>query len=185
MFTKQCPAPLNRRCFPTRPLAACLSATSLLSQPLLYCPSHFFTARIAHTPATLRRSAHRGTSPIRKRHPLGPYTKTMPRDIWWPQGGGRFLMSEVPLYSYERGTPVWLVPPTHPAALQSIHPPSPPLSAARSLAIALTRADALSLFLITLCPLHTHSYTPAAAARFTGVPRPEENSHPPRTPLEA
>ena len=27
---------------------------------------------------------YRGTSLIRKRHPLGLYTRTMPRDIWWP-----------------------------------------------------------------------------------------------------
>ena len=30
----------------------------------------------------------RGTSLIRKRHPLGPYTRTMHRDIWWPSRGG-------------------------------------------------------------------------------------------------
>jgi len=27
---------------------------------------------------------YRGTLLIRNRHPLGPYTRTMPRDIWWP-----------------------------------------------------------------------------------------------------
>ena len=27
---------------------------------------------------------YRGTLLIRKRHPPGPYTRTMPRDIWWP-----------------------------------------------------------------------------------------------------
>ena len=31
----------------------------------------------------------------RNRAPLGPYSRTMPRALWWPQGGGRFLMSEV------------------------------------------------------------------------------------------
>jgi len=36
---------------------------------------------------------YRGTSLIRNRAPLGPYSRTMPRAI----GGGRFLMSEVPL----------------------------------------------------------------------------------------
>ena len=41
---------------------------------------------------------YRGTSLMRKRPPLGPYTRTMPRDIWWLWGGVRFLMSEVSLY---------------------------------------------------------------------------------------
>ena len=40
---------------------------------------------------------YRGTSPIRKRLPLGPYSRHMPRALWWSYGGGRFLMSEVPL----------------------------------------------------------------------------------------
>ena len=40
---------------------------------------------------------YRSTSPIRNRHPLEPYSRTMPRAIWWPWGGGLFLMSEVPM----------------------------------------------------------------------------------------
>ena len=32
------------------------------------------------------------------RAPLGPYGRTMPRAPWWSLGGGRFLLSEVPLY---------------------------------------------------------------------------------------
>ena len=42
--------------------------------------------------------AYRGTSLIRNRHPVGPYSMTMPRGLGWSYGGGRFLMSEVPLY---------------------------------------------------------------------------------------
>ena len=42
---------------------------------------------------------YRGTSLIRNRRPLGPYSRTMPRALWGSWGGGRFLMSEVPLYS--------------------------------------------------------------------------------------
>ena len=34
----------------------------------------------------------------RNRHPVGPYNKTISRLPWRPIGGGRFLMSEVPLY---------------------------------------------------------------------------------------
>ena len=32
-------------------------------------------------------------------HPLlGPYSRTIPRALWWSLGGGLFLVSEVPLY---------------------------------------------------------------------------------------
>jgi len=43
--------------------------------------------------------AYRGSSPMRNSAPLGPYSRTMPTALWWPLGGGLFLMSEVPLYS--------------------------------------------------------------------------------------
>ena len=29
---------------------------------------------------------------------LGPHSRPVPRAIWWPYGGGVFLVSEVPLY---------------------------------------------------------------------------------------
>jgi len=49
------------------------------------------------------RRAYRGTSLIRNRHPVGPYSRTMPRLLWRSWGGG-VLMSEVPLYlSHEAG----------------------------------------------------------------------------------
>ena len=41
---------------------------------------------------------YRGTSPTRKRTPLGPYRRPMPRVLGGSYGGGRFLMSEVPLW---------------------------------------------------------------------------------------
>jgi len=41
--------------------------------------------------------AYRGTSLTRNSAPLGPYSRTMPRALWWSEGGGLFLMSEVPL----------------------------------------------------------------------------------------
>jgi len=47
---------------------------------------------------------YRGTSLIRNSAPLGTYSRTMPRVIWLPLGGVRFLMSEVPLYT-PLGTP--------------------------------------------------------------------------------
>ena len=40
---------------------------------------------------------YRGTSLIRNIAPLGPYSRTMPRALWWPKGEWLFLMSEVPL----------------------------------------------------------------------------------------
>ena len=39
-----------------------------------------------------------GTSLISNRAPLGPYSRTAPRVLWWSQGRGSV--------SYERGTPV-------------------------------------------------------------------------------
>ena len=41
---------------------------------------------------------YRGTSLIRKRTPLGPYLRPMPRVLGGSYWGGRFLMGEVPLY---------------------------------------------------------------------------------------
>ena len=35
-----------------------------------------------------------------KPRPLGPYSRTMPRALWYSYGGGRFLMSEVNLYRH-------------------------------------------------------------------------------------
>ena len=43
---------------------------------------------------------YRSTSLIRKRPPLGPYRRPIPRVIWGSQGGGRFLMGEVPLQEH-------------------------------------------------------------------------------------
>jgi len=41
---------------------------------------------------------YRGTSLIRNNPLLGPYSRTMSMAMWWPYGGGVFLMSEVTLY---------------------------------------------------------------------------------------
>jgi len=40
---------------------------------------------------------------MRNNPTLGPYSRTMPRILGSSSGGGRFLMSEVPLYSPSRG----------------------------------------------------------------------------------
>ena len=47
---------------------------------------------------------HRGTSFIITIASLGPYSRSMPRAIWWSEGGLPFLMSEVPLQSEHRWT---------------------------------------------------------------------------------
>jgi len=36
-------------------------------------------------------------------HPLGPYSRAMPRALRWSWTGGRFLMSQVPVYTCSRG----------------------------------------------------------------------------------
>jgi len=43
-------------------------------------------------------SEYRGTSLIRKSAPLGPYSRSIPRALWWSWGGGGGLLSEVPLH---------------------------------------------------------------------------------------
>ena len=46
--------------------------------------------------------SYRGTSLIRKRPPLGHYSGTVPRVVWWSLWGGLFFISEVPLYHCQR-----------------------------------------------------------------------------------
>ena len=46
---------------------------------------------------------YRGTFLTRNSAPLRPYSRTMPRALWWPWGLVLFLMSEVPLYLYSGG----------------------------------------------------------------------------------
>ena len=49
-------------------------------------------------PASMRHgSIYRGILLIRDHLPLGPYSRALPRALWWYQGGA---------FSYERGTPV-------------------------------------------------------------------------------
>jgi hypothetical protein len=43
-------------------------------------------------------SLYKGTSLIRKRYLLGPSSRPVPKILGRSWGGGRFLMSEVPLY---------------------------------------------------------------------------------------
>ena len=52
-----------------------------------------------------RSALYRGTSLIRNSPLLGPYSRTVSRALWWPPGGGLFLISEVPLYGVTSGSP--------------------------------------------------------------------------------
>ena len=54
---------------------------------------------------------YRGTSLIRNRPTLAPYSRLMSRALWWSQGGWRFLMSEVPLYTCEQAPGFASTPP--------------------------------------------------------------------------
>ena len=54
------------------------------------------TGRVAG-PQGLCLFTYRGTSPIRKRLPLGPYRRPVPRVLGGSVGDGRSLMGEVPL----------------------------------------------------------------------------------------
>ena len=51
----------------------------------------------ARTVRPLNLKPYRGTSLTKKRTPLGPYGRPMPRVLVGSWGGGRFLMGEVPL----------------------------------------------------------------------------------------
>ena len=56
------------------------------------------------SPAPPDRSVcYRGTSLIRNRPTLAPYSRFMSRALWWSLGGWLVLMSEVPLYSLMEG----------------------------------------------------------------------------------
>ena len=69
------------------------STTAHISDPaprtLLYQSPYISPASIDHS--TLKKNAsakttaapHRGTSLIRKRLSIGPYSRAMPRDLWW------------------------------------------------------------------------------------------------------
>jgi len=64
------------------------------STAVVYAPPPRLCLRICQ-------NVYRGTSLIINRTPLGPYSTMMLRALWWPRGGGQFLMSEVPLYTEE------------------------------------------------------------------------------------
>ena len=47
---------------------------------------------------SLRRDAVQGYLTHKKQRPLSPYSRTMPKALWWSQGEGLFPMSELPLH---------------------------------------------------------------------------------------
>ena len=56
-----------------------------------------FELCVPHPFLCVQHASYRGTSLIRTPPPLGPYSGTIPRVVWWSKGGGLFLMSKVPL----------------------------------------------------------------------------------------
>ena len=60
-------------------------------------PRNRFTSVLGYPVVNHVRNQYGGTSLIRNCLLLGPYSRTMPRTLWWPRGGRRFLISEVPL----------------------------------------------------------------------------------------
>ena len=50
------------------------------------------THQPSNTPTTSGWHRYRGTSLIRNHAPLGPYSRTMPRALWWSLGGGRAFL---------------------------------------------------------------------------------------------
>jgi len=67
-----------------------LAGWSLCAQPLLDPPPPH------REPGSLK-TIH-GYLAYKKPSPVGPYSRTMPRLLWWSYRGGRFLTSEVPLH---------------------------------------------------------------------------------------
>ena len=66
-----------------------------MSEVLLFCG----LALSSQEAALALLKTHMDTSLTRKRTPLGPYRRSMPKVVGGSRGEGRFLMSEVPLYS--------------------------------------------------------------------------------------
>ena len=74
------------------------------------------------------RGTYRGTSQLTNSGRLGPYGRTLPRAIWQSQGGGLFLMSEVPLclaLQRDPNSSVALRYSSHPSQIIGVSPPYP------------------------------------------------------------
>jgi hypothetical protein len=69
------------------------------SKSLKYEPaSELLLRRVRLKSTEARIDSYGGTSLMRNTPLLGPYSRTIPRVLWWSQVEGLFLMSEVPLY---------------------------------------------------------------------------------------
>ena len=60
------------------------------------------SAACQHDQSARSRQSYKSTLLTRNSAPLGPYSRTKHRALWWPLGGWLFLMSEVPLYTLTR-----------------------------------------------------------------------------------
>ena len=70
-----------------------------MSEVPLYAAASSLQIQYMYMPRTRRLTpnSYRGTSLIRNSTQPGPYSRTMPRALWWPWWRGEVLMSEVPL----------------------------------------------------------------------------------------
>ena len=78
-------------------LSACALAQTLGPSALIASGSGLSAHRGKRVPLVARPRDYRGSSLIRNHLPLGPCFRPMPRVLGGSQGGGSFLMSEVPL----------------------------------------------------------------------------------------
>ena len=87
---------------PTKPAGIYLKPWSLYPNPKNLCPkpgtTHPEPGNLYPKPGTLYHPRvfqpwplYRGTSLKRSRHPVGPYSRTVPRLLWRSWGGGGFL----------------------------------------------------------------------------------------------
>ena len=152
-------------------LSLALSLSLFLSLSLSLFLWHYLVLRRALALARAHRAQYRDTSPMKNCSPLGPYSRPVPRALWWFWGAGGAL-------SYERGSPVRVPSSPQPskhlemshrvedgpkelthALLSHTHSRSLALSLslslslARSLALSLSFTLALSLSLSLALPL--------------------------------
>ena len=98
-----CEEPRIITCEEPRPHAWSMRAACfcLCVSPIQIQPTRVVTSaniEVPHCIGVPHRVNYKCTSHIRNRDPIGPYSTTMPRLLWRSQGGGRFLISEVPLH---------------------------------------------------------------------------------------
>ena len=73
---------------------------TLPAKPAVFIRTHLSKICTKITSHVFQDVTYRGTSLLRNCFPLGPYSRPIPKVLWWSWGGGAFLMREVTLYVY-------------------------------------------------------------------------------------